>query len=1284
MPSTNDNRGSLANAISLAVEQSLAVVGSLQAQIDSALRNMEQVAKKARKGVGQDLGALEVIDCFQHELEAARGEASDLFKRQRAVLGTVNIAMFGRTGTGKSSLIEALVHGDGATVSTGESDYTTEVRPVLWHGCQFLDTPGTNGWGRSASREQLESRARQAVEVADIVLLCFDTQSQQKGEFEKIGAWVKEYGKPVVAVLNVRNPFWRRPASVPLGSQRRRLSSTVRQHATNIETELAELGIVSAPIVAISAQRAVYARSTTPYKGPSVEQFNKLRAEFGPETLLHGSNFEVLELVFIEALTLHAPDLRLGMLNAQVRMLIERLILALENACSESKAAAEILDRAIEGLFAVVGYPVIGTKPRNALPKRQNGEDILSWVERARSGPYEVQSHGKLTRFTQQRLEAEIGTLRAQSLSIAEEAVIRAFEERRDLDAKEFSRTVFQNSQIQTVCESVMSETAEFIRRETNLVIDDARLDLEFLISTGPAITGATGNNRRKFGNFVSGGGVLSGLGGTILTFALLDPEPVSKVVLALSAFLAGIGGMVLGWIGGKLRKKAEQERQQAWAEAIASTRTYVNDLYDGFARQVSDTATAMAIEAMVQWLSDPLSRVGALWMLSSEGTSTAVALRQLKDQLPVKYYPQEALQDAATSTVASIYPNEEGATALALLGESWISDPAGLVADEGTSEPSRTRAYDPGLLQRMFEGVRAFIDRFGDTVKHGAGTHWLDEIEAVLVEDPDAATALIELREYAERGLTRLQFVGDYSSGKTSFVKRLLIDGGLPVPETLEVRADPTTDHLHTYEWEQVLLVDTPGLQSMQDAHGSVVLDAYPDASAIIYLMQPNLLVGSTAGLELILKGDRRRGLVPKLDRTIFVIHRADELGADPEAVPTEYVRLCERKKTELQQALMSRDIHVETDRIFCMSADPFHLVGDRRDVSSSQFDRFRFWDGFTEFRKTIRAINARFAGTGSDRSVLEGGLARLGRLSTSIIAKRDSLVARDQFLARLDSILSTSVAEGERLESELRMKARRMVEDHAFGNLERVAGAASDSELEETVNQLAEWWKLPTFETDVKRWQEEAQRAIEEWCQRSVDLIDRTINAPRFRATIADSGSSFDARGFSSPSQGWLGKVMNLVAHPLKGVTRDVVYWIGKAIGHNFRPWGAVKLAKLLGRVGVVLGVVSTVMDLLEIFRAKKAEKRRDELRKQLRGFVEQSATEVLASLTDGSEEADGPITYLKAVQDYFSSIVRDISSEREEIGTEIGTLEERSRTYDRCMESAWHALGSKGDEA
>ena len=362
-------------------------------------------------------------------------------------------------------------------------------------------------------------------------------------------------------------------------------------------------------------------------------------------------------------------------------------------------------------------------------------------------------------------------------------------------------------------------------------------------------------------------------------------------------------------------------------------------------------------------------------------------------------------------------------------------------------------------------------------------------------------------------------------------------------------------------------------------------------------------------------------------------------------------------------------------------MAADPYQLVGNRQDVNSSQFDRFRPWDGFAEFQKAIRDIKTQFGVTMIDRSLLEGGLARMGRLKASASDSRDSQLARELALARVDAVLCEIVAEGERIETELRAKARRMVDDHAFGNLERVAGAANDAELDATAKQLAEWWKLPAFEADAGRWQEEAKNAIDDWFHRSADQLERTINSPQFRAVMAGAGTSCDPASVGGPPQGWLGRLVSLVAQPLKGATRDVVYWVGKNFGHRFRPWGAVKLAKLLGRVGVVLGVVATAVDAVNLYRSWKGEKRRQAIRKELRGFVEQTAKEVLASLADGNEEAAGPITYLQVIQGHLSDAARDLGAERQVIQSDLKAIEKRLAAYELCMNKAWSALGLKG---
>jgi GTP-binding protein EngB required for normal cell division len=236
----------------------------------------------------------------------------DTFQRQSSALGRVNLVLFGRTGAGKSTLIEALTYGDGTSVSQGESDWTVDVRPVFWHECQLVDTPGINGWGRTERRVDLEEKARLAVEAADIVLLCFDTQSQQEAEFARVAEWVKAYGKPTIAVINNRNPVWRNPQREGRRDMRASLSLTMLQHEGNVRDGLASQGFGDVAVVCLSAKRALFARARQPFRGPDANTMASQREKYGEQDLLRWSNLPALESLLIEALTQDAPGIRTG------------------------------------------------------------------------------------------------------------------------------------------------------------------------------------------------------------------------------------------------------------------------------------------------------------------------------------------------------------------------------------------------------------------------------------------------------------------------------------------------------------------------------------------------------------------------------------------------------------------------------------------------------------------------------------------------------------------------------------------------------------------------------------------------------------------------------------------------------------------------------------------------------------------------------------------------------------------------------------------------------------
>src|SRR4051812_24847325 len=109
----------LAEAIAATVaagEETSDVVLSTLYEVSRRLEPVFAELEQRRKTSGRlyaDLG--ERLDAVSRAIEAAQAHARGRRKRLR----DFRVAMFGRTGAGKSSLIEALTRGSGSSVSPG-------------------------------------------------------------------------------------------------------------------------------------------------------------------------------------------------------------------------------------------------------------------------------------------------------------------------------------------------------------------------------------------------------------------------------------------------------------------------------------------------------------------------------------------------------------------------------------------------------------------------------------------------------------------------------------------------------------------------------------------------------------------------------------------------------------------------------------------------------------------------------------------------------------------------------------------------------------------------------------------------------------------------------------------------------------------------------------------------------------------------------------------------------------------------------------------------------------
>src|SRR5215469_14784603 len=401
------------------VRRSMAGKRSLERQIDALLAELTAISAEAvgPPGIGARTETAQIL--LEEELAASARIAdglTGLLEQQLQALGTFNIVLFGRTGAGKSALVEALTNGDGARVSAfGESDWTKEVTGTEWHGCQVFDTPGIGGWDTSVPPEQME-RARLAVASADVVVLCFDSQNQRAAEFQKVTEWIGAYDKAAIAVLNVRNEKWGIASLMPDLASRRACSVQVAQHVQHLRGELARIGLRRAPVIALHARNAMFACASEPYLGPAVKTRADRLDQLGHRELYRCSNVPVLERLLMTVIRQGAAPLRLGSVNRLVAGAVQEAGQQTAELARQAAELAAVHEAGIAQALDILGLPELAAGDDDYAGFRES----LVTLEELREGTFQVPFTARAQRYAGDLITARLAGVEAAAHSRAD------------------------------------------------------------------------------------------------------------------------------------------------------------------------------------------------------------------------------------------------------------------------------------------------------------------------------------------------------------------------------------------------------------------------------------------------------------------------------------------------------------------------------------------------------------------------------------------------------------------------------------------------------------------------------------------------------------------------------------------------------------------------------------------------------------------------------------------------------------------------------------------------
>ena len=288
----------------------------------------------------------------------------------------------------------------------------------------------------------------------------------------------------------------------------------------------------------------------------------------------------------------------------------------------------------------------------------------------------------------------------------------------------------------------------------------------------------------------------------------------------------------------------------------------------------------------------------------------------------------------------------------------------------------------------------------------------WIGEVSGdEEVEQLDSAWA-----QFAEREQPVATLFGAFDTGKSSILRRLLVDSGQPVPDWLTISARHETFADQIIDVAGCAIRDTPGLspqgQDIRSLRNSRVARASLGLTDVLMVtVNPQLATGERDELVQILSDGWPTSCV------WFLISRADEGGIDPALDPVGFGEWAQRKREELRTSLaLDEGVH-----IYVVIPDYGQTGAFETHPQPSIWDMSRSWDGMDELRAALVDLSGgdlTESRKGAEHRFWRGAMserlpdvrARLADLKTSHDTARTSLDKKNLFLTQLDSLFAAA----------------------------------------------------------------------------------------------------------------------------------------------------------------------------------------------------------------------------------------------------------------------------------
>lgn len=398
----------------------------------------------------------------------------------------------------------------------------------------------------------------------------------------------------------------------------------------------------------------------------------------------------------------------------------------------------------------------------------------------------------------------------------------------------------------------------------------------------------------------------------------------------------------------------------------------------------------------------------------------------------------------------------------------------------------------------------------------------------------------------HAAREEVIVTFFGPYDSGKSSLLKRLLVDDNQPIPGWLTVSARRETFEKNEAEVKGVVVRDTPGIAGGNAQHAEIADDSLALSDVVVLVLPPQLITSNKATFINVLNGGRFfcPGDVAYARQGFGVaLSRMDEAGVSPEDDPEGYQALAQRKTKELDDLLRSEGVPKQMVALSITAADPSGLVGNSVPSDRHVYDEGRQWDGMESFADFLRSLPARknelrqhaeIRFLGAELGGMAGSLEELHsmrRIAVDVAANEVSMHALSE--ERLGALLDAAKADlYRRIDEEVAAATRR--------------GAADEKELRRVIDDR--------LEAALDRWSTEHDAAFEALLREADGELkvrrDRPASKTLWESLDDNDTDPAEHRSSKKDGQEVIGKVQKLTRTLHKGYREAHQAFLGMTI--------------------------------------------------------------------------------------------------------------------------------------